>query len=207
MILMILSRSTIYQMNGKLDLLNASFSTAHTNGQKIADDRLFSPPPYHRLDRLATARRSVWDDRSEQTNNSQRTYDGSHFQVKTSLQTIDAGLGILTLKSTSAKATGERGEDYCATKTFTVNFLWRFATCRRGFRLSTNNNFDSWSFNTIRTRPSESLIFELCKAGNAIDVNDLLRYGGASVFDADPDGATPLHVSRETERLQFLIAD
>jgi hypothetical protein len=206
MVLIISSRSAVYQMNGKLDILTASFASTPTNIQMIRDGLVPSPPPYQRFAQTATAlpvvraQRELWNGDSTQLKDSHVNDVQSRLRIKTSLQSIDAGLGVVTFRSTAVEIAcygeEENSDKSYTKKTFTINFLWRYASCRRGVRLSTNNTFDSWSFNTIRTRPSESLIFKLCKSGDAFDVDDLMRYGNASVFDADPDGTTPLHVSR-----------
>lgn len=47
----------------------------------------------------------------------------------------------------------------------------------------------------FRAVPAEALIFEFCTKGNVEGVRTLLARGDASVWDRDPDGMTPLHVS------------
>ena len=51
------------------------------------------------------------------------------------------------------------------------------------------------TFKTFRAVPVNSLIFEFCVTGNLDGVRSLLTRGDASVWDRDPDGRTPLHVS------------
>ena len=185
-------------MNAKLDMLAATFSTQTDIWMTAACPPSF-PPPYQRLVQPAAQVVSPKDANDLPWNAKDSHLDSFRrmVQTKTSLRTIDTGLGTMILRTTSTSI-----GDHCVgiekqsiKKTFVVNFLWRFATCRRGFRLSINDTFDSWSFNTIQKRSADSRIFELCKIGNAYGVDELLRYGRASVFDADPEGATPLHVS------------
>lgn len=126
---------------------------------------------------------------------------GRKIQTTTTLKTIEAGVGVLTLSSTSAKMV-ERNQDdeeqrpnILTRTTFVVIFVWRFASCRRGLRIGVNDSFDSWSFNSIRRRPDDSSIFSLSRVGDTEGVLNLLKFGKASVFDVDTAGATPLHVS------------
>lgn len=200
------SRSAVCQMNGKLDILTATVSTQMHNHMTTTDLLFGAPPPYQGPLQMGTicsapVSRGYSDGSLDSMTKSHDSIFDSRIQTKTSLKSIDAGVGVLTLRSTTAKAlrayddTEKNGDEFYS-KTFVINFLWRFASCRRGFRLSTSNTFDSWSFNTICYRPADSRIFDLCKSGNTFGVGDLLKYGMASVFDADPHGATPLHVSK-----------
>lgn len=59
------------------------------------------------------------------------------------------------------------------------------------------------TFKTFRAVPTDSLIFEFCGTGNLDGVKTLLTRGDASVWDRDPDGYTPLHVSIVLIRLYF----
>jgi len=74
---------------------------------------------------------------------------------------------------------------------------------RTGLRYGTEANFQwsptmGWKFNVsvIRAVPENSLIFDMCRAGNADGVKLLLSRGDASLKDTSPKGWTPLHVRR-----------
>ena len=196
-------------MHGRLDVLTATISTNQQHLQ--AENISFGSPPRYQsflqpapVSLVRVTQKELWDGPLDQMTNSNVHGADTRIRTTTAFKTIDAGLGILTVRSTSARLLSTCGtkddSSESSRKTIVINFLWRFATCRRGFRLSTNETFDSWSFNTIWKRSADSQIFELCKIGNTFGVDELLRYGRASVFDADPEGSTPLHV-----RLTFLI--
>jgi hypothetical protein len=192
-------------MKGTIDLLTATFSTTHVNRHKSTGELLPSLPSAYQgfeSDTMALVRasREYNDMCSWELEEPHDSAFAGQIRTKNFVKTIDAGLGALTVRSTSTKITRsydvtdmDNGKLYTK-KSFVINFLWRFATCRRGFRFSINNSFDSWTFNIIQRRPAESQIFNLCKIGKTSEVSNLLRHGLASVFDADPQGATLLHV-------------
>ncbi len=70
----------------------------------------------------------------------------------------------------------------------------------RGFSISYSRYgqgcFPTLRFRQFNVRSEESLIFEFCSSGNVDGVRSLLSRGEASPFDTDPEGWTPLHVSR-----------
>jgi len=185
-------RSAMYQLNGKLEILTATFS------QVAQKPRVVEEEPISQHHNLLSRNSDPRTDPFDQT--LYPTVHGRRIQTKTSLTSVEAGLGALTLRSTSTTILDQdndpedRRNESLTRKSFVVNFLWRFASCRRGFRISTTNTFDSWSFNTIRKQPTDSQIFKLCKIGDTLGVRELLSYGRASVFDVDDTGATPLHV-------------
>lgn len=80
---------------------------------------------------------------------------------------------------------GEENDVKPVRKSFTVRVLWRLTSSRRGFKISTNDTVDNWTFNTIRRRLGGSVIFELCAGDDVTGVRNLLDYGPASVFDTD----------------------
>lgn len=70
-----------------------------------------------------------------------------------------------------------------------------------GFRYGTEASLrwsatTGWKFNVsaVRAVPENSLIFELCRAGNIEAVQLMLSRGDASVKDTSPKGWNPLHV-------------
>ena len=120
--------------------------------------------------------------------------------VKNSRTAICSVLGNLCLRSSFISApddesSSDQSRKTIYRKTITISLLCDLALYQNGFRLKTSASLEWWSFHVIRRRPTESLIFELCKCGSTTSVKRLLIYGGASVFDVDESGATPLHVS------------
>jgi hypothetical protein len=120
-------------------------------------------------------------------------------QTRTTQKSLNVGLGILSLQSTTKdfkdpydSALNERGVK-STRQSFTIRFLYRFKSCRRGFRFHLDDTFDTWIFNSIRRRPWDSEIFQLCREGDVQGVKMLLDCGGASVFDVDDHGDSPLH--------------
>lgn len=51
------------------------------------------------------------------------------------------------------------------------------------------------TFRTFRAVPADALIYDFCKTGNIEGVKTLITRGDASVWDRNPKGRTPLHVS------------
>ncbi|THV47080.1 hypothetical protein BGAL_0337g00140 [Botrytis galanthina] len=89
------------------------------------------------------------------------------------------------------------------TKTFLVELLMGFTTCRKGFRFTTTSTFDRCALDVVRRRPSDSEIFKLCKNGNIQAVRRLLDRGEASVHDVDERGESLLHLAVSGDDIQL----
>lgn len=76
------------------------------------------------------------------------------------------------------------------------NYLARLLGFSQAFRIAANFT-TSWQYTIqpFRAVSPDSLIFDLCRQGDAIGVKILLRRGDASFLDCDPSGMTPLRVS------------
>ncbi|KAI1324748.1 hypothetical protein F5Y16DRAFT_423631 [Xylariaceae sp. FL0255] len=82
----------------------------------------------------------------------------------------------------------------------------------QGVEASLKNSKDGWKFdfNPIRAVPDNSLIFELCKDGDMLGVQRLLKRQEASLKDTSPQGWTPLHFAAEAGHVdlcEMLIKD
>jgi hypothetical protein len=192
------------QVNGKLEIIAASFQAI--NLEQPSREQV-SPSCLRSVEAEATESRSVLGIPPRAVPEP-RARSSDSILTRTMQKSLDLGLGLLSLQTTakSLKAFGndsrEEKDAKSTRKLFTVRFLCRFATCRRGFRICTDDTFDNWTFNTIRRRPWNSDIFLLCRRGDIGGVKKLLDYGEASLFDVDEDGASPLHVrSPATRRL------
>lgn len=116
-------------------------------------------------------------------------------------------LGIYSLRTISTTHRYDDGDsvddenNLTTTKTFLFEFLIRFTTYWKGFRIMTTNTFDRYTLNVIRRRPAGSKIFQLCEDGDVQAVKRLLDRGEASIYDVDEMGRSLLHVSipRSTE--------
>jgi len=185
-------------MNGRLDMLAATFSSE--GGTQVVKNNVES---FSESQQQASSSDSKLISPIDSTSRTNAFCDLTGIQVRTrtSLKSVEFGLGGLSLRSTSNKFRNldndreDEKSSTCSTKTFVVNLLWGFSSCRRGFRLMTNDTFDSLTFNTIRRRPLNSPIFSLCCKGDTKGVQKLLLFEEASVFDVDSSGWSPLHVS------------
>jgi hypothetical protein len=175
-------------VNGKLDVLAASFSSTSLQSSSNLSS--------YQIDSTQQCTNAFSSDRTKQL-----PLGRGHLRRKIITQTsIDAGLGALRIRSTSAKILSPNGEpckdddDKHNKKSYVIQLILGFTTCRKGFRISTSSGFDNWTFNTIRRRSSSDEIFQFCEDGNTERVWELLRYGEASVFDVDENGQSLLHV-------------
>lgn len=68
---------------------------------------------------------------------------------------------------------------------------------QRGLEITFQASVQGWqhALETFRAVPDDSEIFRLCNNGDILGVKKLLSSGRASVWDRDPRGFTPLHVS------------
>ncbi len=68
---------------------------------------------------------------------------------------------------------------------------------QRGLEITFQASIQGWqhALETFRAVPYDSEMFRLCSVGDILGVKKLLSSGRASVWDQDPDGWTPLHVS------------
>ncbi|TVY84730.1 hypothetical protein LSUE1_G000619 [Lachnellula suecica] len=180
------TQSAVFQMNGRLEMLATTFTMARENYAIINQNDQQTMASTSRIGSSNGIIESSGEPRSTQ------------IHTKTSFRRINAGLGVLSLASTATKLLNikdadEEPKELGAKKTFVARFLWGFSSCRKGFRLSVDDTFDTFSFNTIRRRPTDSHIFRLCEKGDARGVRELLMVGEASVYDVDTGGFTPLH--------------
>jgi hypothetical protein len=188
------------QVNGRLEIIAASFQALTLDRPS---DRYVSPNCPESANIRATESKSVISARPGPIPKS-ISKPSCVIQTRTMQKALNVGLGMLSFQSTtkSWKACGDcdgkEDDSKPGRKFFTVRFLCRFASCRRGFRICTNDVFDNWTFDTIRRRPWDSEIFRLCRAGDIAGVRNLLDYGAASVFDVDGDGYSPLHARPPT---------
>jgi hypothetical protein len=191
-----LGSSTTMQLNGKLDIFTANFLP------------VTQEPP------AIEVKPAVIETETMTTNSVSRIVLkddwGVRLHKKTTETSLNAILFKLNLRSTSSRVIengGNINDDdndnyadddssmiYTPQKTYVVNLAWEFLSCRKRFRLTTNNNFDTWSFNTIRTRNPGSTVFSLCSSGDLAGIRRLLISGEASLCDVDATGLTLLHV-------------
>ncbi|KAF7891033.1 uncharacterized protein EAF02_001358 [Botrytis sinoallii] len=124
-------------------------------------------------------------------------------------------LGTLNFRtiSTTHRYNDDDGTDDAdnstTTKTFLVELLMGFTTCRKGFRFTTTSTFDHLTLDVVRRRPNNSEIFRLCEHGNTQGVKRLLDRGEASVHDVDEDGESLLHIAlwRDNSQLCTMLLD
>ncbi|KAF7891646.1 hypothetical protein EAF00_007948 [Botryotinia globosa] len=89
------------------------------------------------------------------------------------------------------------------TKTFLVELLMGFTTCRKGFRFMATSNFDRYALDVVRRRSDDSEIFKLCRNGNFQAVRRLLDRGEASIHDVDEGGRSLLHITVSCDNWQL----
>lgn len=187
----LLCRSIMWQMMGQIEMLPA---TTLPLAEKVSNSLV------HQDAQVGYRVQSKYQSAHEGSLEGETPIAPSEIRVqtKTSLKYIEAGVAALNLKSTTTKLQDANGDESDATSsktTFVVNFIWRFLSCRRGFRVTMSNNFDDFSFHTIRKRLDNSTIFKLCKSGDTIGVENLIAAGQASLYDVDSKGSSLLHVS------------
>lgn len=85
-------------------------------------------------------------------------------------------------------------EVYSSTK-LTIKVLIKLSSYARGLRFQTNNLLNGYYLNSIRCIPNDSLIFKLCRSGDAQGMLKLFSAGTASSYDIDQNGKSLLHVS------------
>lgn len=173
------------QMNGKLALITATFTSV---SHKQLD-----------IETKTTVVETETVPAGPFTGVATKDNFGLRLYNKTTTTSWNTGLFRLGLRSTSSRIIDDDNESNDqsvapARTTYVVNMAWRFLSCRRGFRVTTNNNFDAWTFNPIRTQPGYSQIFVLSRNGDTRGVHKLLLSGEASLSDVDTDGWTLLHV-------------
>jgi hypothetical protein len=88
----------------------------------------------------------------------------------------------------------EDAELYSSTK-LTIKVLIKLSSYARGLRFQTNNLLNGYYLNSIRCIPNDSLIFKLCRSGDAQGMLKLFSAGKASSYDVDQNGKSLLHVS------------
>ncbi|KAM0130981.1 hypothetical protein ACHAO1_007574 [Botrytis cinerea] len=95
------------------------------------------------------------------------------------------------------------------TKTFLIEFLMGFTTCRKGFRFMTTSTFDRYALDVVRRRPNDSEIFKLCRDGSVQAVRRFLDRGEASIHDVNEIGGSLLHIAviNDNEQLCAMLLD
>lgn len=179
-------RSTICQMNGKLEILATKFESI-----SIASVQSQEPIPVGSRASITPAA-----DR-QRAFNSFASPSTLATLKQVSQNFLQAGFGTLQFRSTSvtqSEMSKDETENPKIVKFFVATLILNFSVCRRGFRISSNNNFTNWTFNTFRRRPSSSDVFRFCRQGNTGAVRELIHCGEASVFDIDDYGDSLLHV-------------
>ncbi|KFZ12440.1 hypothetical protein V502_07075 [Pseudogymnoascus sp. VKM F-4520 (FW-2644)] len=83
-------------------------------------------------------------------------------------------------------------ELYSSTK-LTIKVLIKLSSYARGLRFQTNNLLNGYYLNSIRCIPNDSLIFKLCRSGDAQGMLKLFSAGMASSYDMDQNGKSLLH--------------
>lgn len=206
-----ISRSTMSQVNGRLEILAASFQaiTVEQRSDQIVS-QIVSQNCLGSAEVMTTESKPLLNARLSPVTELVFKSSGE-VQTRTMQRSLDVGLGLLSLQTTvkSLKTCdaydGKEKDAKPTRKSFTVRFLCRFATCRRGFRVCTNDTFDNWTFNTIRRRPWDSKIFDLCTVGDVEGVKKLIHYGEASVFDVTQEGWSLLHArTLHMNRFQYI---
>lgn len=100
----------------------------------------------------------------------------------------------------------DQGEHETSYTVYPAGWLIRFGI-RSGLRFKFHSSSTQGWKTTLKPFcpvPDDSLVFELCRQGNASAVGTLLSRGDASVRDTDSRGYTPLHVSLLRHKPFFL---
>lgn len=204
------SRAAMYHMSGRMDIISANMSSTSTTTTErqpaaLLHEEGFSQRTYSEGQYLKEDMQPETNCQSDPTQGHPGFSGTSGLQVrtKTTWTSINAGLARLNIQSSSTMVDdpdtqNNRDSDTISKptrKTLVVNFIWGFSSYKSGFRLSINNPFSSLKLDTIQRRPNDSLIFDLCWAGDTEGVHKLFLKGEASLFDTDEEGRGPLHVS------------
>jgi hypothetical protein len=119
-------------MNSRIDVLTATISS---NQQHLQMENIsFGPPPHYQsllqpapVSLVRVTQKELWDGRLGQMTNSHVHGVDNRVRTTTAFKTIDAGLGILTVRSTSAQLLGTCGtkddSSESSRKTIVINFL------------------------------------------------------------------------------------
>lgn len=116
---------------------------------------------------------------------------------RTSWKSFNLRLGVLSVRlflQQQEKAEKAKKRDSSFDKTYVINFLLKFGSCRKGFKFRVNDTFDMFFLNSIRRVPDDSPIFWFCRNGDLESVKKLIYSRTASALDVDNDGWSPLHV-------------
>ncbi|KFY11224.1 hypothetical protein V491_07313 [Pseudogymnoascus sp. VKM F-3775] len=81
---------------------------------------------------------------------------------------------------------------YSSTK-LTIKVLIKLSSYARGLRFQTNNLLNGYYLNSIRCIPNDSLVFKVCRSGDAQGMLKLFSAGMASSYDVDQNGLSLLH--------------
>ncbi|PQE10996.1 threonine synthase protein [Rutstroemia sp. NJR-2017a BVV2] len=109
-----------------------------------------------------------------------------------SLRTISSTFTI-TQDSIEDNSETTKKETTVVRSSYVIQLLMGITTCRRGFKVSTTDGFDSWMLNAVRQRPSSWEAFSLCYLDDADGLESLLLRGEASIHDVDEKGNSLLH--------------
>lgn len=178
------SRSAFIMFNGKLDIISTKFSRSNAASSEQPATKSSSNA---QLGNIAST--------IDWSGSSSRHFKSVH-QYKTNLF-----LGTFGFRTTSTVQryneddSTDDADNSTATKSFLVEFLVGFTTCRKGFRLMMSEKFDHITLDVLRRRPHYSMIFYACRFGRFLAVEKLLDSGEASIHDTDEKGWSLLHVS------------
>jgi hypothetical protein len=204
-------RVAMCHMNGKLDTLATTFSLVRETepGNTACEDTSLQTDPLHPhfIETVKSKDNTGLVGRTKETPPTRLS--GFRMRTTVSWTRIDTGIAVLSLQSSSGalvySEASRKGDDTSKPekKSFVISILWRFSSCRRGFRISIKDSLDSWSFSAACKRPCDSQIFTHCGKGNTREVHKLLLSGEASVSDMDTYGRGPLHVSEVACTIAF----
>ncbi|CZR54845.1 uncharacterized protein PAC_04729 [Phialocephala subalpina] len=218
------AQAAMYQMNGRIEIISANMLSTSTTIERqpatTLQEEQFSDNCYSEAQCLKEDLQLESSSPSVATQGDLRYSSTSGLQIrtKTTWTSINAGLARLSIQSLSTALNDPDAEEDQNSNvvsnptrtTFTVNLLWGFSSCRRGFRISISSPFDFMKLNSIRRRPNDSLLFNLCIFGDTRRVHKLFLKGEASVFDADEDGRGLLHYAcrhGRSDLAKFLLSN
>ncbi|KAF2652831.1 hypothetical protein K491DRAFT_30399 [Lophiostoma macrostomum CBS 122681] len=122
------------------------------------------------------------------------------FRINHKVSSYGCGFGCIWIRSSfiQVKATQSDAAGKFDTITSFIFYpaSWlKMVGIQQGVVASVVKSQRGWQFHleSVRARPTNSPIFQLCQAGEARAVELLIADGNGSVFDTSPNGWTPLH--------------
>ena len=129
--------------------------------------------------------------------------ENQRYRCSHQVSSFQTGLGCVWIRTTTMFHSSSSGKKSKQPQTIRSLVLYptgwlRFMGIQSGIEIVTASAGRSWLYNinmtVTRAVPEDSLIFELCSAGQTRAVEALLEKGMASVVDTSPRGWKPLHV-------------